>query len=74
MSLANTIASLYPHLTADKVSRNVAYGVIYNNCKVGGVLLCQHEAGKRVTAQVLDVLGHESLSKEIDVKGDLDKL
>ena len=65
------IVAQYNRLPVNCPERKRAFGVIYNNTQVGGVLLCQHEAGKRVTNQVLARLGY---TDKASVTGDLDDL
>lgn len=68
-NIIKQIANKYAHLKPATVSRNQAFGVIYNNTEVGGVLLSQHEAGKRVTSQVMRQLG---FLDKAEIKGSLD--
>lgn len=67
--LITNIANKYAHLKPETVERNAAFGVIYNNTTVSGVKLSQHEAGKRVTGQVLRQLGYDDTNA---VTGSLD--
>lgn len=69
-AIIRTIAKDYQSLRTSCPERVKAFGVIYNNCSVGGVRLNQHPAGKRVTGQVLNELGYGSTV--VDVKGNLD--
>jgi hypothetical protein len=69
--LISNIAKQYSNLQSSGVSRNAAFGVVYNNTTVGGVRLNDHPNGKRVTGQVLQALGFEDVKS---VEGDLDSL
>lgn len=71
-NLIKNIATQYPNLQQASVTRNVAFGVVYNNTSVSGIKLCDHPSGKRVTGQVLSLLGYTSGSAEVE--GDLDSL
>ncbi|AGM46848.1 hypothetical protein M610_gp030 [Alteromonas phage vB_AmaP_AD45-P1] len=58
------IAKTYKSLPTTCPDRIKAYGIVYNNTEVGGVLLNQHPAGKRVAGMVLDKLGYDPLVNE----------
>lgn len=65
----DSIVAQYKRLPVNCPDRNKAFGIIYNNTQVGGVLLSQHEAGKRVAGLVLARLGYSEVNA---VKGSLD--
>jgi hypothetical protein len=69
--LISNIAKQYSNLQSSGVSRNTAFGVVYNNTIVSGIRLNDHPNGKRVTGQVLQALGFEDVKS---VEGDLDSL
>tara|TARA_R110000737_G_scaffold148023_3_gene177663 strand:+ start:504 stop:725 length:222 start_codon:yes stop_codon:yes gene_type:complete len=69
-TLIKNIAKQYSNLHSAGVSRNTAFGVVYNNTTVGGVRLQDHASGKRVVGQVLTALGYKS--EVSDVAGSLD--
>lgn len=67
--LISSIAKQYSNLNESSVSRNTAFGVVYNNTTVSGIRLNDHPNGKRVTGQVLQALGFEDVKH---VEGSLD--
>ena len=71
-NLISKIAANYSNLQQASVTRNVAFGVIFNNTTVGGIRLQDHASGKKVTGQVLAHLGYKSANADVD--GDLDSL
>lgn len=71
-TLIKNIATQYSNLHKAGVSRNTAFGVVYNNTTVGGIRLQDHASGKRVTGQVLTLLGYSTVAA--DIEGDLDSL
>lgn len=71
-TLIKNIAKQYPHLSAEKVTRAQAFGVVYNNTTVNGAQLNSHASGKKVTAAVLDYMGFPIERTTHDVKGNLD--
>jgi len=70
MSIIKSIATQYAGLDPDKISRNSAFGIIYNNTVVGETQLIKHPKGMRVVALVLQELGFEN-PKQV-VEGNLD--
>jgi hypothetical protein len=71
-NLIKNIAAQYTNISPANVARNQAFGVVYNNTTVSGIRLCDHASGKRVTGQVLSLMGFQS--DKADVEGDLDSL
>lgn len=62
------IAKQYPHLNPERISRNSAFGVVYNNTSIGGKRLSAMDNGKRVTSQVLRQLGYvDTVDLDVDV-------